>query len=79
MVGQPSRLTHQRERLKLLPVTEKFLASRSFRCRQLKSRLFERALAMLFEQSRRRSFSRNISSNPGGAFAAMGGDKAVSR
>jgi hypothetical protein len=56
-----------------------FLASRSFRCRSLKPRLFERALAMLFEQRRRRSFRRSISPKPGGGFAAMGGDKAVSR
>ncbi len=79
MVGHPSRLTHHRRRLKLLPVTEKFLASRSFRCRSLKSRLFERAPAMLFDQSHRRSFSRNISPNPCGVVAAMGGDKTVSR
>jgi hypothetical protein len=55
------------------------LASRPFRHRQLKSRFFERAPAVLFEQCRRRSFSRNMSPNPRGAFAAMGGNEAVSR
>jgi hypothetical protein len=56
-----------------------FLASRPFGCHSLKPRLFERALAVLLEQRRRRAFSRNISPNPRGAFAVMGNDKTVSR
>ena len=80
MVGQPSRLTQPTLATPQAASSNRtFLALRSFRCRLIKACLFEPALGTLFDQSRRRAFSQNISPNPRGAFAAMGDDKTVSR
>jgi hypothetical protein len=55
------------------------LSSRSFRSRQLKSRFFERALAMLFDQSRRRAVQSKHFPKPVRRFCRQGGHAAVSR